>query len=120
MNSHVTGLGSAAVAEFWSGTKSLTPSGTKLATLTFGTSVVAANGGTAGSVSNGVLTFGGFTQVNADHVSGTPTFVLLKTGGGVAYAAIDIGGGPTNIQFTGAVVANQNMTGSLSWAAGNA
>jgi hypothetical protein len=120
MSAHVSQLGNAAIAEFWTGTKSLTPSGTKLASLVFGADVTEANGGSAGGVANGILTFGGFTQTNSSHVNGTPTFVLLKKADNTPYAAIDIGSGPTNIQYSGTVVNGQNITGSLTWTAGNA
>lgn len=120
----VTAAGASATLKFYNGTKpaalGAVTTQTLLATLTFGTDVTAANGGTAGGVTSGVLTFGGVTQTNASHVAGTPTWVRLQTSGGTILADIDIGAGAGNIQFTGAIATSQNITGSLSITDGNA
>lgn len=116
MNAHVTGLGASATAKLYNGAKPAslgTPAGTLLATLTFG--------GTCGTVSAGVLTFGAVSQNNANHVNGTPTFVRFSLSDGTAYADIDIGAGAGNVQFNGTVVNGQNVTVTgLTWTAGNA
>lgn len=122
LNAIVTALGASATAKFYNGSKPAslgTPTGTLLATLTYGTDVTAANGGTAGGVSAGVLTFGGFTQTASSHVSGTPTFVRFSTSAGTAVIDIDIGAGAGNVQFTGSIVNAQNITGSMAITAGN-
>ena len=113
MTALVTALGASATAKLYNGTKPAAlgaPAGTLLATLVYGTDVIAANGGSAGSVTNGVLAFGGITQTNTNHVAGTPTFVRLSTAGGTAVADIDIGAGAGNLQFTGTVANAQNVT----------
>jgi hypothetical protein len=120
----VTALGSNASAKLYNGTKPTAlgvPAGTLLATLTYGTDITSANGGTAGGVAAGVLTLGGVTQVNANHVAGTPTFVRFSTSGGTVVADIDIGSGAGTVQFTGAVANAQNVTASgLTITDGNA
>jgi hypothetical protein len=115
LTAHITALGAAATAEFWNGTKPSalgTPAGTKLATLTFGSQ--------AATVSAGVATFSSYSQNNANHVAGTPTFIRLKLADGTVYADIDIGSGSGNIQITGTVVNGVNCTGSFTWTEGNA
>lgn len=123
MNALVTQLGASATIKFYNGTKPASlgavTTQTLLATLTFGTDVLAANGGTAGSCTGGVLTFGGVTQTAASHVAGTPTWARLSTSGGTVVADVDIGAGAGNIQFTGAVATGQNITGSLAMTDGN-
>jgi hypothetical protein len=120
----VTALGSNASDKLYNGTKPTAlgvPAGTLLATLTYGADVTQANGGTAGSVTAGVLTLGGVTQVNANHVAGTPTFVRFSTSGGTVVADIDIGSGAGTVQFTGTVANAQNVTASgLTITDGNA
>lgn len=114
----VTALGGNATMRFYSGTRAAPAAwvaGTPLATVTFGsTAVTDANGASAGGVSNGVLTFGGYTQTSSGFTSGTPTWVALVTSGGRCVATIDIGAGTTSMQFTGSIVTNQNITGTLS------
>ena len=113
MTSLLTSLGASATAKFFNGSKPTslgTPTGTLLATLTYGTDVTAANGGTAGGVASGVLTLGGVTQTNSSHVAGTPTFVRFSTSGGVVVTDIDIAAGAGNVQFSGTVAVNQNVT----------
>lgn len=91
--------------ELWNGTKPAalgTPTGTLLATLTLGNP--------AGTVSNGVLTVGAVTQTASAHVNGTPTFVRFKSSGGLVRMDIDVGAGAGNVQFTGTVATNQNVT----------
>ena len=123
-NTLVTRLGANAVFRAYSGTKpaaqGAVTSQTLMATLTFGTTVTAANGGTAGGVTGGVLTFGGFTQSNGSHVAGTPTWVRLLTSGGTIIIDIDVGAGSTNIQWPSPIVAGQNISGSLTMTMPNA
>ena len=113
MTALVTALGASATAKLFNGAKPAalgTPAGTLLATLTYGTDVTAANGGTAGGVASGVLTLGGVTQTNTAHVAGTPTFVRFSTSAAVVIADIDIAAGAGNVQFTGTVANAQNVT----------
>lgn len=121
---YVAQLGGNAIAEFWNGAKPAnqgTPAGSKLATTTFGSAAITdANGGAAGGINAGVLTFGGFTQNSANHVNGTPTFVRLRKSDLTAAVDIDIGTGSGNIQFSGTIATGTNLTGSLTWTAGNA
>jgi len=129
LNGLVTTLGGSATATFYSGSKpaalgntgSCTPTAcTSLAVITFGSAAVTdANGGSAGGVSGGVLTFGGFTQSAGTFTAGTPTFVRFKTSGGTVVADIDIGSGAGNIPFSGAIANGQNITGTLTITAGN-
>lgn len=124
MTALVTALGGLATARFYSGSRP-TPAawvaGSPLATITFGaTAVTDANGGSAGGVSGGTLTFGGFTQTSSSFVSGTPTWIALVTSGDRCVATIDIGSGSSSVPFTGTIVNNQNMTGSLTIADSNA
>jgi hypothetical protein len=116
-NALVTRLGANAVMRAYNGTKpaaqGAVTSQTLMATLTFGTTVTAANGGTAGGVTGGVLTFGGFTQSNGSHVAGTPTWVRYTQAGGGIVIDIDVGAGSTNLQWPSPIVTGQNITGSL-------
>lgn len=111
----VTDLGASATGKLYNGVRPAAlgaPAGTLLATLTYGTDITAANGGTAGGVASGVLTLGGVTQTNTSHVAGTPTFVRFSTSAGVIIADIDIAAGAGNLQFTGTVANGQNVTAS--------
>lgn len=124
MSALVTALGASAQMRFYSGTKPTPATWSNataaLASVVFGTDVTAANGGTAGGVSNGTLTFGGYTQTSSGFTAGTPTWVALVTSGNVCVAIVDIGSGSANIQFTGSIATGQNITGSLSITDGNA
>ena len=123
MTALVTALGASATAKLFNGAKPAslgTPAGTLLATLTYGTDVTAANGGTAGGVASGVLTLGGVTQNNALHVAGTPTFVRFSTSAAVVIADIDIAAGAGNVQFSGQVANAQNVTAAITITDGNA
>lgn len=115
MDGIITTLGASATAKLYNGSKPASlgaPSGTLLATLTFGS--------TCGTAASGVLTFGSVTQTNTSHTNGTPTFVRLSKSDGTAVADIDIGAGAGNVQFTGTVVNGQNVTVTgLTLTAGN-
>lgn len=122
----VTQAGRGAILRAYNGTKpaaqGAVTSQTLMASLTFGSDILAANGGTAGSVTAGVLTFGGFTQSNGSHVAGTPTWVRLVTSGGTIIMDIDVGAGATNIQWPNPIVTGQNITtsGGFTLTDGNA
>lgn len=111
----VSTAGASATLKIYNGTKPASlgaPSGTLLATLTFGSTI--------GTSASGVLTFGSVTQSNGSHVNGTPTFVRISTSGGTAVADIDTGGGAGNLTFTGTVVTGQNVTVTgMTFTAGN-
>lgn len=124
LTAYVTQMGAGAFIELWNGTiptQGATPAGTKLATLTLGSDILAANGGAAGGVSAGALTFGGWTQNSANHVAGTPTFFRLKKADNTFGVDIPIGSGAGTIGFTGAVATGTNITPnpSVIWTAGN-
>lgn len=125
LNGVVTALGANATAKWYSAAcagVANSAAGTLLATLTFGsTSVLDANTGTAGSVASGVLTFGGYTQVNSSHVNGTPQCVRFSTSGGTAVIEVGVAGTGTSsvIGFSGTIAAGQNITGTLTITAGN-
>lgn len=124
LQSFVTTLGANAIARVYSGSRPASPAasatGTLLATLTFGsTNILDANGGTAGSVTGGVLTCGGYTQTAASHTNGTPGYIRWLTSGGTAVRDTDIGSGSGNIAFSGTVVTGQNITGSITYTDGN-
>jgi hypothetical protein len=117
----VTALGGGAFARLYTGTKpaggpEVAASGTQLAQLNFGsTSVTDANGGTAGSVAAGRLTFGGYTQNPAAHVAGTPGYIRWFTSAGVALRDTDVSSAAIagNVQFNGTVAPNVPITGAI-------
>lgn len=126
LQAFVTALGASAVARIYSGSRpgagpSAAATGTLLATLTFGTDILAANGGSAGSVTAGVLTTGGYTQTAASHVAGTPGYVRFSTSGGTALRDVDITATVIagNIQFTGTVATGTNVTGAFTFTDGD-
>lgn len=122
MSALVTGLAGSATMRFYSGSRP-TPAawtaGTPLATITFGGTAVTDSGG---SVTNGVLTFGSYTQTSSGFTAGTPTWVALVTSGGRCVSTIDLSAGVVagSIQFSGSVVVSQNITGTLTLTAPNA
>lgn len=116
----ITDAGSGAKIKLYNGVR---PAGvaaigggnTLLATLT--------SSGTLGTASSGALDFdeASFSQTNASHTSGTPTFVDITTSADAIVARIDIGAGAGNWQFTGSVATGQNVTlTSLVFTSGNA
>ena len=122
LTSFVTSMGANAVAELRSGAKpgvGNAASGTLLATLTFGsTNILDANGGSAGSVSAGVLTCGGYTQVRA--ANGTPGHVRWKTSGGTVVRESDVAAsGAGNVIFTGTVDTSIPISGAITYTDGN-
>lgn len=99
-------------------------SNTDLAVLTFGSSLTAANGGSAGSISGGVLTLGGITQDSSANRDGTALWARLAASGGTWVADFSVsatgGGGditmPTNVVTSGLPV---TMSGTNTITAGN-
>ncbi len=122
LQSFVTSMGANAVAELRTGAKpgvGAAAGGTLLATLTFGaTNILDANGGSAGSVSGGVLTCGGYTQVRA--ANGTPGHIRWKTSGGTVVRESDVAASAAgNIIFTGTVDTSIPITGAITYTDGN-
>lgn len=124
LTSFVTTLGANATCRLYSGSRpagpGTAPSGTLLATLTFGSAnILDANGGSAGSVSAGVLTAGGYTQVRA--ANGTPGYARWATSGGTAVRDSDVStSGSGNIIFTGTVDTTIPISGAITYTDGNA
>jgi hypothetical protein len=118
----ITDAGNGAQLRFYNGTRpaglgAVTGANTLLGTMTQGASSPL---GTAGS---GSLDWdeAGFTQNNALHVTGVPTFVDILTSAGAIVGRVDIGAGAGNWQFTGTIQTNQNITlNSLLFTSGNA
>ena len=126
LQSFVTSLGANAIARLYSTSRPAGPgtaaSGTLLATLTFGsTNILDANGGSAGSVSGGVLTTGGYTQTAGSHVAGTPGYIRWLTSGGTAVRDTDVSSSAVagNVQFSGTVATGVNITGAITYTDGN-
>lgn len=123
LQSFVTSLGANATCRLYSGAKpgvGNAATGTLLATLTFGaTNILDANGGTAGSVTGGVLTCGGYTQVRA--ANGTPGYARWQTSGGTVVRDSDVAAsGAGNIIFTGTVDTSVPISGAITYTDGNA
>lgn len=96
----VTAAGTNPKYKFYTGTESLTPAGTLLATLNVT--------GALGTVSSGVIDLNEtVTQSNGSHVAGTPTFALITTSADVAVCTLAI---PSNMTFTGAVATGADVT----------
>lgn len=114
----VTQSGANAKLKFYNGSKTANlgaPSGTLLATLIAGASL--------GVVSNGTMTIDApaFTQTEADHVAGTPTYVRIESAGGTVVGDFDIGAGAGKFQLSGNTAPNVVINASgLSLVAGNA
>lgn len=86
--------------KFYTGTESLTPAGTLLATLNVT--------GALGSAASGVIDVNEtVTQTNSSHVAGTPTFALITTSADVAVATLAI---PSNMTFSGTVATGVDVT----------
>lgn len=86
--------------KWYTGTESLTPAGTLLATQNVT--------GALGTASGGVIDFNeAVTQNNANHVAGTPTFALVTTSADVAVATLLI---PTDVAFSGTVATDVDVT----------
>lgn len=90
--------------KFYTGTESLTPAGTLLATLNVT--------GALGTATSGVIDFNEtVTQSNGSHVSGTPTFCLITTSADVAVQTLAI---PSEMTFTGTVATGVDVTWNTS------
>lgn len=123
LTSFVTSLGANATCKLYSGTKpgvGNAATGTLLATLTFGsTNILDANGGSAGSVTGGVLTCGGYTQTRS--ANGTPGYARWATSGGTVVRDSDVStSGSGNIIFTGTVDTTIPISGAITYTDGNA
>lgn len=108
----ITAAGTNPKLKYYTGTESLTPAGTLLATLTIT--------GNLGTASNGVIDFNEtVTQTNTSHVAGTPTFILITTSADVAVGTLAIG---TDATFTGTVATGVDIsiTAGATITAGNA
>lgn len=96
----ITAAGTNPKLKFYSGTESLSPAGTLLATLSIT--------GALGTASSGAIDVNEtVTQTNSSHVSGTPTFVLITTSADVAVATVAVGAGLT---FSGTVATGVDVT----------
>ena len=89
----ITAAGTNPKYKFYTGTESLTPAGTLLATLNVT--------GALGTATSGVIDINEVIfQTNSSHVAGTPTFCLITTSADAAVATLTI---PGNMNFTGTV-----------------
>ena len=96
----ITAAGTNPKIKFYTGTESLTPAGTLLATLNVTVAL--------GTASAGVIDVNEtVTQTNSSHVAGTPTFALITTSADVAVATILIG---TDMAFSGTVATGVDVT----------
>jgi hypothetical protein len=81
----ITAAGSNPKMKYYTGTESLTPAGTLLATLTIT--------GALGTSSGGVINYNEtVTQSSGSHVAGTPAFILITTSADVAVCTLLLGG----------------------------
>lgn len=96
----ITAAGTNPKYKFYTGTESLTPAGTLLATLNVT--------GALGTATSGVIDVNEtVTQTNSGHASGTPTFCLITTSADVAVCTLAI---PANMTFTGTVATGVDVT----------
>ena len=108
----ITAAGTNPKLKYYTGTESLTPAGTLLATLTVT--------GALGTATSGVIDFNEtVTQSNGSHVAGTPTFILITTSADAAVGTLLIG---TDATFTGTVATGVDIsiTAGATITAGNA
>ena len=96
----VTAAGTNPKIKFYTGTESLTPAGTLLATLTVT--------GALGTASSGAIDINEtVTQTNTNHVAGTPTFALVTTSANVAVATLAIS---ADMTWAGTVATGVDVT----------
>lgn len=98
----ITAMGPSGKMRFYSGTRPATGGAetTVLATLTFNTAF--------GTATNGVIDVNEtVTQTNANHVSGTPTWVRLMTSADAFVADLSVG---TDITFSGTIATGVDIT----------
>jgi hypothetical protein len=127
LQAFVTALGGAAYSRLYTGARpgagpSAAATGTQLAQLNFGaTNILDANGGSAGSVTGGVLTCGGYTQTAGSHVAGTPGYMRFFTSAGTALRDVDVSAAAIagNIQFNGTVATGTPITGAIAFTDGD-
>ena len=108
----ITAAGTNPKLKYYTGTESLTPAGTLLATLTVT--------GALGTATSGVIDFNEtVTQSNGSHVAGTPTFILITTSADAAVGTLLIG---TDATFIGTVATGVDIsiTAGATITAGNA
>ena len=108
----ITAAGTNPKLKYYTGTESLTPAGTLLATLTVT--------GALGTATSGVIDFNEtVTQTKSSHVAGTPTFILITTSADAAVGTLLIG---TDATFTGTVATGVDIsiTAGATITAGNA
>ncbi len=107
----ITAAGTNPKMKYYTGTESLTPGGTLLATLTIT--------GALGTSSGGVIDWNEtVTQSNGSHVSGTPTFILVTTSADVAVCTLLIGTDGTSTPIATGV--NVSVTAPATVTIGNA
>ena len=96
----ITAAGTNPKYKFYTGTESLSPAGTLLATLNVT--------GALGTATSGVIDINEtVTQSNGSHVSGTPTFALITTSADVAVATLAIS---ADMTFTGTIATGVDVT----------
>lgn len=96
----IDAAGSNPKVKFYTGTESLTPAGTLLATLTVT--------GALGTASSGAIDINEtVTQTNSSHVAGTPTFALITTSSDVAVATLAIS---SDMTFSGSIAPGGDVT----------
>jgi hypothetical protein len=96
----VTAAGTNPKIKFYTGTESLSPAGTLLATLTVT--------GALGTASSGAIDINEtVTQTNSSHVAGTPTFALITTSADVAVATLAIS---ADMTFSGTIATGVDVT----------
>lgn len=96
----ITAAGTNPKIKWYTGTESLTPAGTLLATLTVT--------GALGTASSGAIDINEtVTQTNSSHVAGTPTFALITTSADVAVATLTIG---SEMTFSGTISTGVDIT----------
>ena len=104
----ITAVGSGGKAKLYDGTMPTnlgTPAGDLLATGVF--TGVPIGTATAGAID---IDEAGIDQTNSSHVDGTPTFVYITSSADVVHAAIAIGAGTDEWDFTGTVANGQDVT----------
>lgn len=96
----ITAAGTNPKVKYYTGTESLTPAGTLLATLNIT--------GALGSATGGVIDFNeNVTQSNGSHVPGVPTFILITTSADAAVATLAI---PADMAFNGTIATGVDVT----------
>lgn len=99
-NDIITAAGTNPKLKYYTGTESLAPAGTLLATLNVT--------GALGTATSGVIDLNEtVTQTNSSHVNGTPTFILVTTSADAAVCTLLIG---TDATFTGTVATGVDVT----------